>query len=228
MPAAKDPIKELERRNKIREFQKGRSKSKETRMKLSVAKRGKKFSEEHRKNLSISSAYKGKHLPEEHRKKIKEALSGDRNPWTGRNHSDKTKKLLSDIGKGRKLSPKHCASLSAARKGEKHWNWQGGKSFEPYCFKFDKPLHERCRTFFDRVCVECGKTETENGQKLSVHHVNYDKMVCCNDVKPLFVALCMSCHGKTHGNKPHWEQHFTEMINTKYNGKCYLPKEEIS
>jgi len=72
--------------------------------------------------------------------------------------------------------------------------------------------------------VECGKTEAENGQRLETHHVNLDKMACCNDNKPLFVALCKSCHGKVQYNKDYWQQHFTDMINDKHNGKCYIPK----
>ena len=89
--------------------------------------------------------------------------------------------------------------------------------------KFKPEFKERVRKFFGRVCVECGAPE--NGRKLDVHHVNFDKSSCCSDVKPLFVALCRSCHMKTNTNREHWEDRYTQLINEKFEGKCYFPKE---
>jgi hypothetical protein len=105
--------------------------------------------------------------------------------------------------------------------------WKGGVSFEPYCHKFNKNFKDRVRAFFGKVCIECGKTEKDNGKKLAVHHVNYDKMICCNDVKPLFITLCKSCHTKTNNNREYWETHFTLIIEERYNGKCYFTEEEM-
>ena len=108
--------------------------------------------------------------------------------------------------------------------GELSPNWQGGLSFEPYCEKFDNDLKERVRDFFGRCCYVCGKNEEDNGQKLSIHHVNYDKMGCCNDVKPLFVPLCKKCHAKTHGNRKYWEEFFTVSLNYLTDGECFTKK----
>ena len=112
-------------------------------------------------------------------------------------------------------SKQHMSDNHADFSGENHpmygkrsGNYKDGISFLPYCEKFDENLKERVRDFFNRCCYICGKSEQEqieemisNGKrpikKLDVHHVNYDKMVCCNDVKPLFVPLCHSCHMKT-------------------------------
>ena len=110
-------------------------------------------------------------------------------------------------------------------RGENHPSWKGGISFEPYCEKFDNDLKERVRDFFGRCCYVCGKSEAENGQRLSVHHVNYNKMVCCNDVKPLFVPLCKKCHAKTSGDREYWEEFFTVSLNYLTNGECFIPKE---
>ena len=107
-------------------------------------------------------------------------------------------------------------------------SWKGGISFGKYCYKFNNKFKERVRKFFRRKCIECGKTEKENGRKLDVHHVNYDKMVCCNDVRPLFAAVCRSCNAKANKDREFWENHYTEIIKTKYNGKCYFTKEETS
>lgn len=114
--------------------------------------------------------------------------------------------------------------MSNSHKGEKCHFWKGGVSFEPYCEKFNNGLRERVRIFFGRCCYVCGIGESELGYKLSVHHVNYDKMVCCNNVKPLFVPLCKSCHAKTQGDREYWEEFFTVSLEYLTDGKCYIPK----
>lgn len=47
------------------------------------------------------------------------------------------------------------------------------------------------------------------------------------EVIPLFVPLCHSCHGKTQKNRPYWIMHFTNITNQYYGGKCYFTKEEM-
>jgi hypothetical protein len=111
--------------------------------------------------------------------------------------------------------------------GERSPSWRGGLSFEPYCPKFNKDFKERVRVFFGRKCVECGTTEEENGRKLDVHHVNYDKKTCCNDKPPLFVATCRHHNIKANHDREYWEKHYTEIIMTKYHGKCYFTKTEM-
>jgi len=109
--------------------------------------------------------------------------------------------------------------------GEKHPLWQGGISFEPYCPKFNKTFKERVRAFFGYRCVECG--ESENGQKLSVHHVHYAKDSCCNtEVPRMFVPLCRSCHTKTNHNRKEWQSHFEQLLVSQYGGRSYFTTEE--
>jgi hypothetical protein len=244
MPAPKDPVKREEWRKKLSDFNKGRklkprsaehckkiseakmghSVSEETRIKIGNSCRGKRykrkfpFSLEHRKNMSISQM--GHSVSEKTREKL--SIFN-----TGKILSEDHCKKIGDSKRGKKHSDKSRRKMSDSHKGERSYFWKGGISFEPYCNKFDKPFKERCRKFFGRICVECGKTEVENGKRLDVHHVNFDKSSCCSDATPLFVALCKSCHIKTNHNREYWEQHFTEMINTKYNGQCYLPKEKL-
>jgi len=110
---------------------------------------------------------------------------------------------------------------------EKSYLWRGGISFKPYCEKFNNNLKERVRTFFGRCCYLCGKNEMENGKKLDVHHVNYQKMACCSEeIRPLFVPLCTSCHGKTHGNREYWKDFFTTSLEYLTDGKCFYTKDE--
>jgi hypothetical protein len=113
--------------------------------------------------------------------------------------------------------------------GEKHHNWRGGVSFEPYCSKFNNEFKERVRTFFNNVCILCGKTEQENGKKLIVHHVNYKKEACCDeDIPRVFVILCASCHGKTNSVKGRekYQKQFEKMIEKRFGGRSYFHKKE--
>lgn len=107
-------------------------------------------------------------------------------------------------------------------------NWNGGSSFEPYCFKFNNEFKERVRAFFSYQCLECGTPQ--NGTKLGIHHVNFNKQTCCDDSIPLFVPLCQSCHAKTSSanktSRDHWRKYFINVIITYYNGKCYFTKDE--
>jgi hypothetical protein len=163
------------------------------------------FKNSQERSNKISAALKGVPKSEEHRQKI--SISG--------------KKRFERLGEREKISVghkgKHC--------GNKHYRWKGGLSFEPYCEKFNEDLKERVRGFFGYICILCGTPQ--NGEKLHVHHVNFDKMVCCDNTKPLFVPLCRSCHSKTNHKREYYEQHFTEMITMKYDGKCYLDKCKI-
>jgi|WetSurMetagenome_2_1015567.scaffolds.fasta_scaffold96891_2 hypothetical protein len=129
---------------------------------------------------------------------------------------------------GKQYGNKYC-SPSCSQKamvGEKSPGWKGGHSYEPYCIKFNNEFKERVRAFFGYQCVECGIPQ--NGYKLHVHHVNFKKNSCCDETTPrLFVPLCLECHLHTNGKRLYWEQHFTDMINQYYEGKCYLTKEEM-
>jgi hypothetical protein len=110
------------------------------------------------------------------------------------------------------------------QKGENNHMWRGGISFEPYCQLFNDEFKERCREFWGRKCGVCGKTEKENGQKLQVHHINYDKQVCCNSTKPLFIPLCKQCHNKTNINRTGWENILTNFVMVYLNGECYYSR----
>jgi hypothetical protein len=201
---------------------------------------GKHHSEETKKKIGLKSIGRITYT-DEVRKRRSEEMKGEGNPFYGQHHDEDTIKLMSDLKKGTRASletrekqskirtgMKHSdfmkRNMSEQRKGDKNPAWRGGTSFGKYCQKFTKKFKERVRIFFGRVCAECGKTEEENGRCLAVHHVNYDKMLCCNDVEPLFVPLCKSCHTKTNHNRDYWESHFTKLINDKYGGKCYIEK----
>ena len=184
-------------------------------------------------NMGKVGSHRGKKLPREHCENISKALKGKPNGRLGKKLTIETKMKISMANKGKPsnrrgthLSLETRKKIGDSQRGCNAPNWKGGVSKEPYCEKFDEPFKERVREFFGRVCVECGMLELDNGEKLSVHHVNFDKMACCNKKTPMFVALCHSCHSKTNYNRTYWEKHFTYILNVKYNGNCYQPKEE--
>ena len=80
---------------------------------------GSKLSEEHKRK--ISEAGKGRYPSEETRRKLSEALKGNTR-CLGHHHTDETKKKMSAMHKGEK----HPAY---SLRGEKSWNWKGGKKY---------------------------------------------------------------------------------------------------
>jgi hypothetical protein len=95
-----------------------------------------------------------------------------------------------------------------------------------YCEKFNENLKERVRAFFGYRCVECGAPQS--GRKLHVHHVHYNKKMCCDGTPRSLVPLCHKCHSKTTaGDRAYWSSHFQEMIDMYYGGRCWLTIDEM-
>lgn len=210
-------------RRKISLSQMGRSVSLETRRKISESMKGRTLSEDHRRKLSeshkgqipwdkgltketderlrkhsqklmgrklseetkrkMSEGHRGMKFSEEHKRKISMALMG--NKYGVGNQSLK----------GRHLSEEHKKRISLAGIGEKHWNWQGGKSFEPYLPEFNEFLKRKIREHDGHQCQVCGISESDLENSLSVHHIDEDKTN--NDPENL-ISLCRSCHIKIH------------------------------
>lgn len=124
-----------------------------------------------------------------------------------------------------------CSGSCSVKYCELHGIWYQRvklKGFSPeYCKKFNSHLKLRVRAFFNYTCFLCGKTEAENKRRLSVHHVNYDKRVCCNDKPVRLVPLCASCHSKTNKDREYWENYIEGELKDKYNYKCFYTKKEF-
>jgi hypothetical protein len=166
----------------------------------------------------VSSRTKGVPKSEEHKRKIGEAQKG-----IPKNRESIEKMRLTKIG--RKDTPETKKKKRECRLGEKSHLWKGGISFGKYCKLFNARFKERQRAYMDHTCVLCGTPQ--NGSKHMPHHVNYNKMMCCNDIKPLFVTLCRGCNAKVNFNREYWEQYFTDIIETYYQGKTFFTEEEM-
>jgi hypothetical protein len=215
----------------------------EDRIRNSESHKGLKHSEETKKKMSETRkkigippevreanrrARLGKSLPEEVKKKISESLSG-------KTASDETKQKMSEQRKGEKhplygtKRPHEVrCKIRNSISGEKHPNWQGGASFDPYCEKWNPYLRLRIRAFFGFKCVLCGREEILEKRHLHCHHVHYNKKACCDDSEKMFAPLCHSCHSKTtvKNRKEEWIQKLSEIIIRDYGGKCYFTHEE--
>lgn len=114
----------------------------------------------------------------------------------GKKLSDITKKKIADSRIGKYVGPNSP-------------NWRGGISYEPYCHKFNNELKERVRNRDNRTCQKCGCKE--NGRKLSVHHIHYDKDNCYPDL----ISLCLSCHTSSNANRNYWEEYYMNILETR-------------
>ena len=145
----------------------GKPRTAETRAKISAAHRGKSLTEEHKANVSAATTKWWKEHPE-----CKDKWSAATiEQWKDPEFKDK-------------------------RSGENNPMWRGGTSFEPYCSAFNEQLKESIRNRDNRVCVLCGKSEIQNGRRLSVHHIDADKTQGCNGKNWYLCALCGSCNSR--------------------------------
>jgi hypothetical protein len=182
-------------------------------------------------SYSCSTSYKNKNMSDQTRKKLSESRMGEKNPqWKGEtyfvkcSYCNKWKRIaLGELNKNR-TGRFYCNGKCQYKhnKGINSFVWQGGKSFEPYCYKFNEDFKERVREFWGRKCGISGITETENGRKLDVHHVNYDKQACCNTTPPLFIAVSRKWNLKMNKNRDYWEEYLTNYIMIWFDGECYL------
>ena len=213
-------------------FKKGHKHSEETKRKISLALKGKVFSEETKRKISKA---KEKNYVEHPR--LKEYLrlinTGKNNPNFGKHHTKETKRKISLSNKGKKLSKESCENIRLAKLDKKNPmygksgilspTWQGGKSFEPYDKTFNNKFRRAIRKRDNYVCLKCGKHQEKEKKALSIHHINYDKMLsilqnCC--------ALCIGCNSEVNFNREHWIKFFQSLLSEKY-GYNYSKEEEI-
>jgi len=175
--------------------------------------------------LKISNSSKGRKAwnkgiacSEECKKKNRESHLGKNNvSW-----KEKIKKICLICNKKFEVLPsyrnakfcsKKCFGIYASQNyiGEKSSGWKGGITEIKYCEKFNEILKEKIRDRDGRVCQECGKIELENGRKLDVHHIHYDKPNCDPDL----IALCISCNVKSNYNRDYWEEYFMNKLKER-------------
>lgn len=91
----------------------------------------------------------------------------------------------------------------------RHYNWHGGKSFEPYGTDFNNALKRQVRKRDNYTCQECNYTEEKLGYKLHSHHIDYDKT---NNIIENLISLCRSCHTQTNFTRDSWKEYFNNKL----------------
>jgi len=151
------------------------------------ARRGYLHSEETKLHMRESKI--GISLSESHRESIRQSHIGDKNYMFGKNHSEEAKRKIGD-----------------AERGDKNPRWNGGVSFLPYPFQFNKELKERIRKRDNYTCQLCRIPQSELVRKLDVHHIDYDKENLANSN---LISLCRKCNSKVNKNRAYWQSYFS-------------------
>lgn len=228
---------------------KGRKFSDEHRANISKAMRGR---PSQKKGIPKSEQQKekqrqkmlGRKHTTEHNNKIRLSVSNvERTPqW---------KQAISEALSGQKHSYEHTMKNVESKLGG-FWYGNVIYGYPKYCELF-KDVKPRVRALQGDACCECKELPKTNQHP--VHHVFYEKRACCDynedgiyysnlnakdhqrkdycigENPNYFVILCKKCHGKTNGsfeNRVKWANHFKNFVDTKYNGKSYLSKEEYA
>lgn len=96
-------------------------------------------------------------------------------------------------------------------RGANHYMWNDGASFGEYCPKFNNSLKQAVRDQYNNCDFMSGLPDTicNNGRKLDVHHVDYNKQQGCDGHHWQLVPLSVSNHCKTSHNRVFWNRLFT-------------------
>lgn len=97
--------------------------------------------------------------------------------------------------------------------------------YKPYTAEFNRQIKDLVRTRDNASCRVCNKTRTEAGGVLEIHHINYNK----SDSNPInLITLCKRCHGRTNGNRLHWEiELYLKMLSTVEEGSKPAVEERL-
>jgi len=159
--------------------------------------------------INISIGMQNSEKWQESVKDRKNSNCGEKNP----NWKEKIKKICPSCNNEFEVVPHlkeriYCSieCVGIAHLGKNNPNYTDGKSFEPYCEKFNEKKKEEVRNFYGRKCYVCNKLESnqikeqkekgKRGFKLSVHHVDNDKGQGCDGKPWKLIPLCLVCHMK--------------------------------
>lgn len=137
--------------------------SESTRIKLSKARKGRKFTAEHRANLSksISNARIGITLSPEHKESIRSAVLGESNPFYGKHHSASTRESISNSLSGRHLPESTKMKISESMSGANNPRY-GVTVSESTRKKMSDASKNRIREFH-LICKNCHKEFISRG-----------------------------------------------------------------
>ena len=103
--------------------------------------------------------------------------------------------------------------LNSLRKsGDKHYNWKGGISCEPYCAVWlDKEFKESIKERDNYICQnpDCWGTS----RRLTIHHIDYNKKNCS---PTNLITLCNSCNIRANKDREWHKSFYRVIMENKY------------
>jgi len=203
-----------------------------------MSKKGYKQTKKHRNNIgnalrgkkrpAVSKGMKEYYKTHEVWNKNKKCpqLSGKNNGMFGKHHSKKTRKkiILANIKNGKYCKGKKCYCIdcgkkiskyskrrcqSCAKTGKLNPSYINGLGKEPYPLNFNNKLKKQIRKRDDYTCQQCGKKQENYYQKLTIHHIDYDK----NNPNPNnLISLCRSCNTVANKDRDYWFAYFNYIM----------------
>ena len=150
----------------------------------------------------------GHHYPTETQfKKGHKGSCGKNNGMYGKHVSETAKAKLRKINVG-KNNPMYGVQIF----GKDNPNWRGGKSFEPYPITFNNQLKDKIRARDNFICQKCGVPELECNERLTCHHIDYNKENCSEDN---LTSLCHKCNSEVNANREYWTEYFQKLVIPK-------------
>lgn len=206
----------------------GKSVSENAKINTNSGMKGKHFSDSSRKLMSehngmkrdevkkiVSYKLKGRHLNSEYEfKKGQKPWNKDLSKEEFLKHYPNGMKGGFQLGqvpwsKGKKMSEDFIKKIS----GSNNHQWLGGKSLEPYNTDFSNSFRNSIRNRDNQLCMNCGIHRETLSRALSVHHINYDKLL---SIKENCITLCIKCHALTNFNRPYWISLFQSKLSQLY------------
>lgn len=182
--------------------------TKETKRKISKSRKGKHYPR-------LSESLKGRKHTEEWKKEHSKRMSGIKNSFYGKHHTEGTKQKLriSHLGKkhseksiklmiqkhtGKKFTYEHRRKLGESKKGSKNYFWQGGKTAQAITIKRTVEYRLWRESVFARdnwICQKCEK----RGGKLRPHHINnFAQFPGLRFAIDNGITFCDNCHRNFH------------------------------
>lgn len=129
--------------------------------------------------------------------KMNKALTGEKNPWWGKAHSQESKDKMRLMATGRRHSAETRKKMSEARKGSNSSLWRGGKTAEGILFRQQMNYKDWRRAVFERddyTCQFCGG----KGARIEADHIK--PFAIFPDLRLELSngrTLCKPCHRST-------------------------------
>ena len=165
------------------------------------------FTAEHRRNISLAvkgvpkPSLKGKKRPQ-HSKFLKK--------WWSEHPEEREK--ARQRGQALANNPEYLQKLSILLSGKNNPNWKNGLSQRHYKYFYQK-LKDKIRKRDNFTCLLCGKTETELGYNLSIHHIDFNKK---NYDEQNLCALCKQCNSIINFRRLKWTEYLKNKIVSMY------------